>query len=72
VLLLKNRRKQMDKRIDEIEPVEGGYLMVHLKYGFYYNDPGCHTFGADNMREVRATMKHVEPCTCAECREYLK
>lgn len=55
-------------RIDEIEPVEGGYLMIHLKYGWCLNDQGCHTFGADDRREVRATMKRVKPCACPECR----
>lgn len=59
----------MDKRIDEIEPVEGGYLMVHLKDGWCLNDQGCHTFGEDNRRAVKATMKRVKPCQCDECRQ---
>lgn len=59
----------MDKRIDKIEPVEGGYLMVHLKHGYCLNDQGCHTFGADSRREVNATMKRVKACRCAECKD---
>ena len=57
----------MDRRIDEIEPVDGGFLIVHLKSGYCLNDQGCHTFGADDSREVRATMKRVKPCLCSEC-----
>lgn len=56
----------VDKRIDEIEAVEGGTLMVHLR-GHYLNDPGCHTFGADDRAEVRRTMKSVKKCSCQEC-----
>ena len=57
----------MDKRIDDIEQVEGGFLMVHLRDGFCLNDQGTHTFGADDQREVKLTMKRVRPCQCAEC-----
>jgi hypothetical protein len=69
IIYLLDGRADMDKRIDEIEPVEGGFLMVHLKYGYYLNDPGTHTFGADNKREVRSTMKMVKPCGCSECKQ---
>lgn len=58
----------MDKRIDEIERVNGGYLMVHLKGGYRLNDDGCHTFGADDSREVKATMRVVQPCCCDDCK----
>lgn len=59
----------MDRRIEEVEPVDGGYLMVHLARGYCINDPGCHTFGADDRREVRATMRAVRPCQCDECKD---
>lgn len=62
----------MDKRIEEVEKCqdfEKDTLMVHLRYGWRHGDEGCHTFGADNMREVRTTMKHVQPCRCSECRK---
>jgi hypothetical protein len=61
----------MDRRIDEIEKCQDGNrdtLMVHLKYGFCLFDQGCHTFGADDRREVKATMKMVKACTCGECK----
>ena len=28
---------------------------------------GCHVFGEDTLREVRATMRRVKPCQCKEC-----
>jgi hypothetical protein len=56
-----------DKRIDEIEPVEGGTLMVHLATGYCLNDQGNHTFGADDRAEVRSTMTRVKRCNCREC-----
>lgn len=57
----------MDKRIDEIERSAPRELIVHLKYGFRLNDDGCHTFGADTLKEVSETMKRVKRCRCAEC-----
>jgi len=62
----------MDKRIDEIEKCQDGELetlMVHLAAGHCLNDQGCHTFGADDRREVKETMKRVQPCGCAECKQ---
>jgi hypothetical protein len=64
----------MDKRIEEIEKCQDfdlDTLMVHLHYGWCYQDQGCHTFGEDTMKDVRATMKSifVKPCNCMECRE---
>ena len=62
----------MDQRIDEIEKCnDGDYvsLMVHMHYGTCVKgDQGCHTFGADTLREVKRMMKRgVEPCHCKEC-----
>ena len=57
----------MDRRIDEIEPVNGGYFMVHLSPGYCLNDMGTHTFGADTKAEIRTTMKHVKLCQCSDC-----
>ena len=59
----------MDRRIEEVEPVDGGYLMVHLAQGYCINDHGCHTFGADDRRDVRSTMRMVKRCQCAECND---
>ncbi len=62
----------MDKRIEEVEKCQDGELdtlMVHLRRGYCLNDPGCHTFGADDRREVRATMRSVKECRCPECRD---
>lgn len=59
-----------DRRIDEVEPVEGGFFMVHLKPGFRINDEGCHTFGADTRAEIKQTMKIVASCSCGECQAH--
>ncbi len=60
----------MDKRIEEIEKCqdyERDTLMIHLVKGYCINDQGCHTFGVDDRRELRATMRQVKPCRCGEC-----
>jgi DNA-binding LacI/PurR family transcriptional regulator len=70
VILIETGTRHMtsqDKRIEEVEPVNGGTLMVHLARGYCLNDEGCHTFGADDRREVRSTMRAVKACGCSEC-----
>lgn len=63
----------MDKRIDEIEPVEDEYF-VWLKRGYRLNldyskdGKACqHCFGAIDKKEIRETMEEVVSCDCDTC-----
>lgn len=58
----------MDKRIEQLcdERNSGNAWFVYLKPGFHLN--GAHCFGEDTRKEVRETMKRVQPCACGECK----
>lgn len=56
-----------DKRIDELcdERNNGGDFFVYLKPGYRLAD--AHRFGEETLVDVRASMRLVVRCGCAEC-----
>ena len=59
---------QHDKRIEELsdERSSGNGWFVYLVPGWRLDNAHC--FGEDNRKEVRETMKRVQPCDCADCK----
>lgn len=67
----------IDKRIDEIQNEDDGEFFVYLKKGwklgsdFSQDGRQCqHCFGAVDKKDIKTTMKDVEPCTCDSCLIY--
>jgi len=41
--------------------------ILNLPYGFRFDEDGNHVKGYDSMEELKADVKFIEPCLCAEC-----
>ena len=63
--LPKKYKTMIDEIRDERNGIGGGDFFVYLKNGFAFD--GQHCFGAENRKEIIATMNRVEPCACVEC-----
>lgn len=56
----------------DVDPDGCGGLMLHLPFGFRFDDDLVHVRGYDSMAEVRESARRdVIPCECAECAAYL-
>ena len=62
---------KVDRRIEEVSDERGignGYF-VYLKPGWAYGGTGeAHCFSEDTIKDIRDSMKLVEPCSCDDCK----
>ena len=57
----------------DVDPDGYGGLMLHLPFGFRFDDDLVHVRGYDSMAELKESAKRdVIPCDCAECKAHLK
>ena len=57
-----------DKRVEDVDVESDGTIVVLLKNGFCFNEPGLHCFGEDTPEEAFKSLKRVENCYCDDCR----
>jgi hypothetical protein len=60
------RRNPRVELVDD-ERAMGNSIIVTLKTGWRFNDPGEHVFGEDTPTECLRSLKRTKPCDCAEC-----
>ena len=47
----------------------GHRIIITLENGWYFDEPGRHVFGADNVaRLVKEMRQRTKPCHCDRCR----
>lgn len=70
--------KANQKKVQEVVVDAGIYMgevsyFVELNWGFCFMEQGCHCFGEDTQKDVRASLRDfVRPCNCTDCKEELE
>lgn len=70
VTLLAKNRDKFEEGHTEQDDFNGAGTWSHwlyLKPGWCYPEPGAHIIHESTVREVKAALKSVRPCACADC-----
>lgn len=62
-------RLRADRRVEHVddERAIGNSIIVSLRDGWCFQEPGTHVFGEDTATAVRISMRSVKVCACAVC-----